>query len=203
MRPILALCITLCCALLPAAETPYKVTATIAMIADVIKNVAGEHAEVTTLVGEGVDPHLYRPSRADVVALSKADLIFYNGIMLEGKMSDVLVKVARSGKPVYAVTETILENGDYVMTDENEYFDPHVWNDVSGWMLAADVIRDALTAFDPDNAADYAANTSAYQEKAEGLGRLCKKHPGHYSSRTARADYRARCFWLYGPRIRH
>ena len=96
---------------------PYQVVTTVGMITDVVKRVAGDHAVVQGIVGEAVDPHLYAASTNDVKALRGADMIFYNGLMLEGKMSDVLVKVGRN-KSVHAVTEAIQETTHYVITDE-------------------------------------------------------------------------------------
>jgi len=148
---------------------PYQVTSTIGMITDIVRQVAGEHAKVQGIIGEGVDPHLYKPTRGDVVKLNEADVVFYNGLMLEGKMTDVLVRIAASGKPVFAVTETILDQGDYVMTDAENLYDPHVWMDVSGWMRAVDVVAEKLSAYDPEHAADYQANAKAYQQQLEAL----------------------------------
>jgi len=141
---------------------PYQAATTVGMITDVVRNVAGDKAKVEGIIGEGIDPHLYKPTRRDLVTLSQADIIFYNGLMLEGKMVDVLVRLARKGKPVYAVTDTILESGTYVMTDEAEHFDPHVWMDVQGWIMATNVIADALAEFDPANASYYKQNAAAY-----------------------------------------
>ncbi len=152
-----------------AAPGRYKVVATIGMIADVVREVAGAHADVIGLIGDGIDPHLYTATRADIIHLSQADIIFYNGLMLEGKMGDVLVRMARQGKPVHAVTESILEQGDTVITDEDAYYDPHVWMDVGGWMLAVDVVADALAAFDPEHAAVYRDNARRYVEQLRGL----------------------------------
>jgi manganese/zinc/iron transport system substrate-binding protein len=148
---------------------PIRVAATVGMVADIVREVAGDRATVEGIIGEGVDPHLYKPTRGDVVSLSQADLVFYNGLMLEGKMGDVLIRVARRGKPVYAVTEEILETGDYVITDEDKYYDPHVWMDVSGWSKAVDIVAEALSSYDPDHAAEYRANADAYQEKLQAL----------------------------------
>lgn len=152
-----------------AAAEQYKAAATVGMIADIVRNVAGDRAEVTGIIGEGVDPHLYKPTRSDVVTLSRADIVFYNGLMLEGKMGDVLVRVARKGKPVYAVTEEILDQGDYVLTDESQHYDPHVWMDVQGWIRAVDVVAKGLSEFDPEHKEAYAANAKAYQEKLKQL----------------------------------
>ncbi len=154
---------------------PYKATATVGMIADIVKNVAGDKAQVQGIIGEGIDPHLYKPTRGDVIKLSNADIVFYNGLMLEGKMGDVLVRVARKGKPVYAVTEEILEQGDYVMTDEAQHYDPHVWMDVQGWIRAVDVVNAALTQFDASNADFYLKNAKHYKEKLEELDAYAKK----------------------------
>ncbi|MGF1483833.1 MAG: metal ABC transporter solute-binding protein, Zn/Mn family [Opitutales bacterium] len=145
------------------AEYPYAVTTTVGMVADIVRQVAGEQAQVHGIIGEGVDPHLYKPTRADVVSLTQADVIFYNGLLLEGKMGDVLVKMAREGKPVFAVTEAILEQGDYVLADAEAHYDPHVWMDVTGWKRAVAVVRDSLSDFDPAHADAYTANADAYQ----------------------------------------
>jgi manganese/zinc/iron transport system substrate-binding protein len=104
-----------------------------------------------------------------VVELQGADVVFYNGLMLEGKMGDVLVRVARQGKPVYAVTEAILEQGDYVMTDEQQLYDPHVWMDVSGWRRAVGVVAGALAEFDSSNAEHYHAKADAYVARLREL----------------------------------
>lgn len=150
-------------------EGAFKAGATVAMIADVVRNVAGEEAEVFGIIGEGVDPHLYKPTSSDVKALQASDIIFYNGLNLEGKMGDILVGVAASGKPVTAITETLLASGDYVLSDSEEHYDPHVWMDVSGWMQATEVISKALQKFDPENAADYEERAKAYSAELAKL----------------------------------
>lgn len=161
-------------------DEPYQIVCTVGMITDVVRNIAGEQAVVEGIIGEGVDPHLYKPTRADVVKLSGADVVFYNGLLLEGKMSDVLVRVATTGKPVRAVTEVILESDSYLMAkdDGSEYTDPHVWMDVRGWMQAVPVISDTLTAFDPGNASSYEANAVAYAGQLTRLDAYAKEAMG-------------------------
>ena len=157
-----------------AADAPLRIVATTAMVADIVRAVAGERASLTVLMGEGVDPHLYRATRSDVARMLEADLIFYNGLLLEGKMTDALVRVANSGKPVFAVTELIDES--YLMAPPafEGAFDPHVWMDPSAWTKAVEVVRDSLAKVDPANAAAYGARATAYLQQIEALDAYAK-----------------------------
>ena len=154
-----------------ASGEPYQITCTVGMITDIVRNVAGDYAEVVGMIGEGVDPHLYKPTRGDVVRLSQTDVVFYNGLHLEGKMTDVLVRVGTMGKPVKAVTEAILDEADYLLqkSDGSRHTDPHVWMDVSGWLRAVPVVAETLSEFDPEHAADYRANAATYMNKLQAL----------------------------------
>ena len=156
------------------AKYPYRVTTTIGMITDIVQQVAGDKATVEGIMKGDADPHVFTPSRGDVVMLDQADVIFYNGLMLEGKMGDVLIKMARGGKPVYAVTE-MLSDGQYVMSDESEHFDPHVWMDVRGWSLTVKAVAKALSEYDPPNAASYDANAKAYLAQLDQLDAYAKQ----------------------------
>lgn len=151
-----------------AGERPVIVTTT-GMVTDLVRRIAGERAEVIGLMGEGVDPHLYKPTRRDIERLLDADIVFYNGLLLEGKMTDALVRVASAGRPVYAVTELIDES----MLLEPESFeghaDPHVWMDPVAWSSAIDAVERALTEEDPTGAPTYAANAAACREDLAAL----------------------------------
>ncbi|MDF3128076.1 zinc ABC transporter substrate-binding protein [Kiritimatiellaeota bacterium B1221] len=146
-----------------------KVAVTVGMIGDVVANVAGDAAEVVTIIGSDVDPHLYRPTRNDVLKFQQADVIFYNGMMLEGKMGDVLMRMSRRGKPVYPVTEELQEAGGYVLNTDSDHLDPHVWMDVKGWMAAVDVVEKGLSKQDPSRKALFAKNAAAYGEQLKEL----------------------------------
>lgn len=156
---------------------PYKIVCTVGMITDIVRNLAGDYAEVEGIIGEGIDPHLYKPTRGDVVKLSQADVVFYNGLLLEGKMTDVLEGVASTGKPVKAVTEAILEETDYLLEkdDGSEYTDPHVWMDVSGWLRALPVVAETLAVYDPKNAEAYRTKAAVYTEQLEALDAYAKE----------------------------
>jgi manganese/zinc/iron transport system substrate-binding protein len=143
-------------------DEPLNVVATTGMIADVVRNVAGEHANVTQLMGEGVDPHLYKATRSDVTTMLRADVVFYNGLLLEGKLTDALVRVATSGRPVYAVTELVEESYLLEPPEFQGLYDPHLWMDPSAWARAVEVVRDKLAEQDPAHADTYRANAEAY-----------------------------------------
>ena len=151
------------------SSASYKVAATVGMIADIVREVAGDRAEVTGIIGEGVDPHLYKPTSSDVKELQAADVIFYNGLKLEGKMGDVLERIAQSGKPVSAVTEEILSDPGFLIEEDSDHHDPHVWMDVKGWIRAVNVVEKTLSEFDADNAPAYAENAAALRETLESL----------------------------------
>jgi manganese/zinc/iron transport system substrate-binding protein len=152
---------------------PYRVTATVGMVADIVRAVAGDRAEVSHIIGAGVDPHVYSPTRGDVALLLKSDVIFYAGLLLEGQMADVLVKVSRR-RPVFAVTEAI--DPAYLIDDpEASYADPHVWMDVQGWMQAVAVAADALAGFDPSNAGTYRKNADAYLKTLKDLDAYARR----------------------------
>jgi len=143
-------------------KIPYTAVATTGMIADIVRQVAGERANVSALMGAGVDPHLYRATRDDISTLLAADIVFYNGLNLEGKMSDVFVKIARGGKPVHAVTELLEPEFLLSPAEFQGHDDPHVWMDPNGWMKATEAVIAKLSAFDPAGSATYQANGEAY-----------------------------------------
>jgi len=152
-----------------AGDTPYTVVTTVGMITDVAERVAGDRAEVVGLMGAGVDPHLYKPTRSDIARLQSADVVFYNGLLLEGKMADALIRAATAGKPVHAVTELVDE--EYLLSPEEfeGLYDPHVWMDPSAWLKAVEAIRDKLIEHDPAGEATYRANADAVIADIEAL----------------------------------
>jgi manganese/zinc/iron transport system substrate-binding protein len=150
-----------------SGEYPIKVVCTTGMVADLAKQLGGKHVEVVQLMGEGVDPHLYKTSPGDVSQMNSADIIFYSGLHLEGKMSDLFARMAEK-KEIFAVTARI--QPDRILHNEAETPDPHVWFDVALWSDAMLVVRDALAAFDPAHAGEYKASAEAYQKQLVELG---------------------------------
>ncbi len=140
---------------------PYHVAATVGMVADIVRQVAGDKAVVTGIIGEGVDPHLFKPTRGDVALLLGADVIFYSGLKLEGRMADTLEKIA-GRKPTFAVTQLIDPSYLHHPPQFEGHPDPHVWMDPTAWARCVDVVARALADYDPANAQTYRDNAAAY-----------------------------------------
>lgn len=156
-----------------AAHTMNVVTTT-GMIADAVKHVGGEFVAVTQLMGAGVDPHLYKASEGDIQRLSAADIIFYNGLNLEGKMGDIFVKMAR-GKPVVAVTETFDHASLREPPEFLGHFDPHVWFDVKLWSNVVDAVATGLGELAPAQVAVFRANAKQYAQELSALDAWCRE----------------------------
>jgi manganese/zinc/iron transport system substrate-binding protein len=151
-----------------ARSGPLRVTCTVGMIADAARIIGGSHVEVTGLMGPGVDPHLYKASEGDIQKLSQADLILYNGLNLEGKMGDLLVRMSRT-RPTFAVAEFVPES---LLREPPEFlghYDPHIWFDVSLWRRAVERTAAALVETDPAHRADYERAAAAYLDTLDAL----------------------------------
>lgn len=149
-----------------------EVVATVGMVADLVRNVGGTHVRVTQLMGAGVDPHLYKVTRDDVRAIFAGDLIFYCGLMLEGKMAHTLQQMARR-KPVIGVAEQLPPDRLLGSSEPGhaEAPDPHVWMDVALWTEALGVVTTALSEHAPEHAEAFAANAQRYREQMLALHR--------------------------------
>ncbi|MDO8527480.1 MAG: zinc ABC transporter substrate-binding protein [Deltaproteobacteria bacterium] len=148
---------------------PIRIVTTTGMIGDLVKNIGGERVEVLTLMGAGVDPHLYKASAGDIRHLQEARMIFYNGLNLEGKMGDIFVRVSRDNPFVIPVTEDF----DHAKLLEppafQGHFDPHVWFDVTLWAEAGRRVQKALEVFDPAGSAVYQKNGEVLQKRLTEL----------------------------------
>lgn len=157
-------------------EYPIKIVCTTGQVAEMIARVGGQHVFVYALMGPGVDPHLYRPIASDVRKLDAADAIFYNGLHLEGRMSDLFVQMARR-KATFPVTEGLQERNDSRLREPPEFegmYDPHVWHDVALWSDCAQDMAAALAKFDSDHADDYRENATEYANELKELDGYCR-----------------------------
>lgn len=137
------------------APTGTSVVATTTMIADMVRAVGGADIQVTALMGPGVDPHLYKASAEDALKLRQAAAIFYNGLMLEGRMSDMLDRLREDGRAVYAVSAKLI-SADLLQSDDGHHPDPHIWGDAALWTRCVDVVIEGLSKSFPDKATAFA-----------------------------------------------
>jgi manganese/zinc/iron transport system substrate-binding protein len=147
---------------------PVKVVCTATIVADAVKRVGGDRVAVEVLMGPGVDPHRYLPTAGDRARLEGAHLVFFNGLHLEGKMTDTFEKSGRRFRAVAVTRDIPRDQLRHADTDGGEH-DPHVWFDVKLWAKTIDPVRDELAKLDPAGAASYAANADAYRKELEAL----------------------------------
>lgn len=154
-----------------AAEDGKKlnVVATTGMVADLVREVGGERIEVLTMMGPGVDPHLYKPTSADSRNLGASDVIFYNGLLLEGRLGDLFARLARGGRKIYPITESVPENLLLEPEEFEGHYDPHLWFDVSLWAATIPTIVQGLSETDPEGAAYYTKNGEALKTRLAEL----------------------------------
>lgn len=138
------------------------------MIQDAVAEVAGDRADVIALMGPGVDPHLYKATQGDLQKLTDADIVFYNGLHLEGKMGEVLEKLGRT-KPVIAVSAGIPDSLLRTVPGFQGTHDPHIWFDVKLWEHAVTAISNFLNQYDSAHASEYSHRSTLYKAKLDSL----------------------------------
>ena len=145
-----------------------SILTTTGILGDAVRNIVADSADVRSLMGPGVDPHLYKASQGDLTLMTDSDVIIYNGLFLEGKMEEIFGRLQKI-KPVIAAAEvldpSILKASQVY---ENE-FDPHVWFDVSMWANVIRGLNAELQLLDPRNAEYYQSNTDKYVQILEAL----------------------------------
>ena len=146
-----------------------NVVTTTTMITDMITAIGGDNIEVKGLMGSGVDPHLYKASEGDVSKLTQADVIFYNGLHLEGKLEDIFEKMKHRNKETIALSDTLSK--DKLITSENfaSNYDPHIWFQIDYWIECAQYATKELSRIDAKNKNSYEANSKKYISALEVL----------------------------------
>lgn len=150
------------------ASGKLKIVTTTGMIADAVKKIVKDSATVDALMGPGVDPHLYKATYGDVNKLTEADIIFYNGLHLEGKLQEIFKKLART-KTVIAVTDKIEKQTLSKIEGSSDSYDPHIWFDAKKWQQCVSYISQVLQKADPAHASYYQQNTTAYLSALDSL----------------------------------
>lgn len=145
------------------------------MIADLVRAVGGDAVEVDGLMGPGVDPHLYKPSGEDARRLRDARAIFYNGLQLEGRMTEIFERMNREGKKAYALGSVVSQQELISPDGGGAHADPHIWGDVKLWAGCVQVVVEGLSAALPEEAAGFAARGEAVSEQLLALDEWVKE----------------------------
>lgn len=161
---------------LKTTHTSYKeegkllVVATTGMIGDAVERIGGEKVTVKTLMGAGVDPHGYELTLEDGNLLMQGDIVFYNGLHLEGSMHSPFEKMKnRKDKVVYAASDPLSEDDILKDPQFDTGKDPHIFHSVRIWMQCVEYIGQQLALADPENASLYEENTKAYLMELQAL----------------------------------
>ena len=158
-------------AVAPAAAKTLEAVATFTVLADVVKQVGGEHVHVTSLVGPNGDPHEFEPSPDDAKHLKAADVVFTSGEGLEGWLDRLITASGYSGNPVIASEGIATREMD---EDGRTVTDPHVWNDPSNVMVWVGNVEKALSAASPEDAAQFKANAANYLKELKAVDAYAK-----------------------------
>ncbi len=176
-RLLVAAVVALSMSLLPhgvSAREKINVVATTGMIGDAAREIGGDLVAVRTLMGPGVDPHAYRQTRTDIVAMANADLVLWHGLYLEAQMEDFMRGLEETGN-VVAVAESLPRNLLIGHDDYNDKYDPHVWMNPNLWSRVVLNVRDALIAAAPGNEATFRSNADAHLAELRELAQYTTK----------------------------
>lgn len=149
-------------------STKPLVVCTTTIIGDTINNIAQDTIDLTILMGPGVDPHLYKPIEQDVLHISNAHIIFYNGLHLEARMTDLFEHLA-STKHTIAVTRDIPLNQLIQSPHNSQFVDPHVWFDPLLWIQVVETITKSLQKILPQHTHMYEINKLIFIKKIRTL----------------------------------
>lgn len=156
-----------CQATPPRTEGRLRIVATTSIVADLARQLGGDAVAVAALMGPGIDPHLYRASEGDVARMQQADLVLYNGLHLEGKMTEVFARMRELGRPTLAVAECVPDSLLLRASGYGGVYDPHVWMDVRRWRHAAICVAQMLARLDTARASFYQRRLALYLEELE------------------------------------
>ncbi|MCX7551433.1 metal ABC transporter solute-binding protein, Zn/Mn family [Xanthomarina sp. F2636L] len=146
-----------------------NIVTTTTMITDLVSNVGGDKINIQGLMGSGVDPHLYKASEGDVSKLANADIIFYGGLHLEGKLVEVFEKMGHQNIKTIAVSDALDESTLISSESFAGNYDPHIWFNIDYWIQITEYVARNLSKENPENKSFFQANSKTYIEKLQVL----------------------------------
>src|SRR5690554_3972932 len=150
-------------------DESFTIVTTTSIITDLVENIGGESVNVEGMMGAGVDPHLYKASEGDVMKLSRADMIFYNGLHLEGKLVDIFERMESQNIKTVAISDALDKNNLINSELFGGNFDPHIWFNIKYWEKIAIYVGDEFSKAMPENAEKFQENTQNYLQELKDL----------------------------------
>ena len=152
--------------ILPDSEKP-QIVVTTTHLRDMVTKITGDRFRITSLMGPGVDPHIYKPTSRDILALSKADIVIFHGMMLEGRLSEALASGKKMGILTFDATSA-LPKEQIIFPNEHggdtKHPDPHVWFDPKIWSSIANEFTKMISNFDPQGEIFYLRNLKLFTD---------------------------------------
>lgn len=149
-----------------------SVLTTTTMITDMVKDIGGDDIDLMPLMGAGVDPHLYKPSASDARKMREAKVVFYNGLMLEGRMADLFAQVRQDGGAVHELGASV--PAAKRLAADHEHPDPHIWFDPELWIGCVDTVVNELSSADPNHAEAYKKRGTEVKARYQQAFDRCK-----------------------------
>lgn len=138
-----------------------RIVATTSILADGIRNIVGDKAEVVSLMPAGVDPHLYKASVRDLDLLTNADLVIFHGLFLEGKMTEIFEKLNHS-QTLINISQGVPRERLIRSGPESHSVDPHIWFDVNLWSISMEYASAEINAWKPEWRSAVEQNSTTY-----------------------------------------
>lgn len=165
---LLFVLLTVGCETNPDEEGKIRVVTTTNIIGDLVSEIGGDKIILQSLMGPGVDPHLYKASEGDVMRLFKADIVFFNGLHLEGKLADIFEKM-KTRKHMVSLGEFLPKEKLIASESFGGNYDPHIWFDISLYKNLSETVTKELSKADPENSEYYEQNNLRYQSELDHL----------------------------------
>lgn len=152
-----------------------KVVATTTMIADLVRNIGGDRIDLKAMMKAGVDPHLYKATEGDINLLLNSDVVFYNGLHLEGKLVELFEKMNKRGGNLFAISDGIDKSLLISSAEFSNNYDPHIWFDIGLWKKAAEFVAKKLADVDSSNKDYYFKNLKLYLDELDSAENIIKQ----------------------------
>jgi manganese/zinc/iron transport system substrate-binding protein len=152
-----------------------NIVTTTTLLTDLVLQLCGDSVNLEGLMGAGVDPHLYKPTEGDVFRIINADIIFYNGLLLEGRMDELFQKMRQRNINTIPASEALSPAQLLKSDDDYSQYDPHIWLSIENWKLVAAFVAETIAGEDETNRAYYMDNLRRFLNELDELNTYARQ----------------------------